>query len=291
MAYSAQVLEVMIASPSDVVRERQIAQEVIRDWNVAHSRTFQVVLEPVVWESHGTPELGGRPQGIINKQLLAGCDILVGVFWSRIGTPTGKSIGGSVEEIEKHHANGKPTMVYFSLCSVPEDQIDPQQIEGVRAFRKQIKGMGLIQTYSTLEEFRTSFARHLASVLNENEYIRKIRLAAGLAELSDVHPTRASASAMEDQSLSPEAEQLVLAASEDHFGLITVIEHSNGMFIKSHQKTFGNGDHRVQARWKAALQELEVHELVRQQGFSGNVFEITDRGYQVADELKSSEGR
>jgi hypothetical protein len=40
------------------------------------------------WEVNAVPELGGRPQGIINKQLLEDADILIGIFAS-----SGESVG------------------------------------------------------------------------------------------------------------------------------------------------------------------------------------------------------
>ena len=114
MAYRADVYRVMIASPSDVPQERQLVREVIHEWNSVHSEAEGNVLMPIGWETHASPVMGDRPQEIINKQVLKNCDLLVAVFWTRIGSPTGASPSGSVEEIEEHLAAGKPTMIYFS---------------------------------------------------------------------------------------------------------------------------------------------------------------------------------
>lgn len=81
----------MIASPSDVANERQVIRNVIQEWNFTHSEDKNIVLMPVGWESHSTPSMGDRPQAILNKQVLAGCDLLIAVFWTKLGTPTGKS--------------------------------------------------------------------------------------------------------------------------------------------------------------------------------------------------------
>ena len=51
--------------------------------------------------THTTPEMGNDPQTLINKQILEDCDLLLGVFWTKIGTETEKYPSGSVEEIEK----------------------------------------------------------------------------------------------------------------------------------------------------------------------------------------------
>ena len=44
MSYMATVLKVMLASPSDVSQEIQIARSVIQEWNVVHAEDRNVVL-------------------------------------------------------------------------------------------------------------------------------------------------------------------------------------------------------------------------------------------------------
>ena len=55
-----------------------------------------------------------RPQAAINAQLVSRCDILLGLFWTKIGTSTGIAESGTVEEIDQCVASGKPTLLYFS---------------------------------------------------------------------------------------------------------------------------------------------------------------------------------
>src|SRR6266542_3337212 len=124
MSYRAKVVKVMIASPSDVGAERQVIRNVIQEWNNAHAEDKNIVLMPVGWESHSAPTLGGRPQAIINKQVLADCDLLIAVFWTKVGTPTGKAVSGTVEEIEEHVKAKKPAMIYFSAAPFPLDLVD-----------------------------------------------------------------------------------------------------------------------------------------------------------------------
>ena len=76
MSFLATVYKVMIASPGDVSSERSIIREVVYEWNVINSDTNNTVLLPVGWETHSSPDMGDRPQAIINKQILNGCDLL-----------------------------------------------------------------------------------------------------------------------------------------------------------------------------------------------------------------------
>lgn len=95
MSYQATVYRIFIASPSDVVEEREVIPKVIHSWNAANSLYHKVMLEPVKSETHATPEMGDRAQAIINKQLVEKCDILIGVFRTRLGTPTGEAESGT----------------------------------------------------------------------------------------------------------------------------------------------------------------------------------------------------
>jgi len=90
MPYSATVYRVLVASPSDVVDERRAIPEIIHQWNRENSFSSKRVLEAVKWETHCTPEMGDRPQEIVNRQVVRDCDILIGVFWTRLGSPNGK---------------------------------------------------------------------------------------------------------------------------------------------------------------------------------------------------------
>ena len=89
---------------------------------------------PLGWETHATPEMGDRPQAIINGQLLKKADLLIAIFWTRIGSPTGAAKSGTVEEIEEHIGAGKPAMIYFSSAPVRPDSIDEKQYSALREF-------------------------------------------------------------------------------------------------------------------------------------------------------------
>src|SRR5256885_16890523 len=108
MSFKSEPYKVLIAPPSDLVEERQVATEAVNDWNAQHAAAESVVLLPVKWETHATPRAGVRPQGVINRQLVHGCDILVGMFWTKLGTSTGEAESGTIEEIDQFVAAGKP---------------------------------------------------------------------------------------------------------------------------------------------------------------------------------------
>ena len=175
VAYIATVIPVMIASPGDVLSERNVAREVLHDWNSIHSLTTKTILTPVGWDSHISPDLGGRPQKLINERVLKDCDLLVGIFWTRLGTPTGTSESGTVEEIKTHIAEGKPAMVYFSDAPVAPASLNPAQFEALGKFKAWCQQEGLISRYDNVPDFQTKFARELQIQMNTHPFLKKLR--------------------------------------------------------------------------------------------------------------------
>ena len=167
MPYTAEIFRIFIASPGDVAQERETIRSVVWDWNAINAASRGMFLEPVGWETHSVPELGERPQAIINKQILNDADLLVAVFWTRLGTATGSHPSGTVEEIEEHLAAGKPAMIYFSDTPVRPDSVDDVQFKALREFKQQLQKRGLVESYSTLSEFTQKFTRQLHRTLND----------------------------------------------------------------------------------------------------------------------------
>lgn len=165
MSYDAKVCRVLFASPRDLSRERAAFPEVIQAWNATHSANARVVLLPLLWEIDVVPEMGDRPQAIINRQIVDDCDILVGAFWRRLGTPTGIAESGTVEEIEEVIQSGKPVMLYFSSRPVAPDKIDVDQYTRLREFKKKIAKRGVTDRYESVTQFREKLMRHLSAAV------------------------------------------------------------------------------------------------------------------------------
>ena len=167
MSYQATVHRVLIASPSDVVDERRAIPEIILQWNRDNGFSLKTILEAVKWETHCTPEMGDRPQEIVNRQVVRDCDILVGVFWTRLGSPTGKQESGTVEEIQEFIATGKPVLLYFSKMPVAPDSLDAAQWDRLKAFRKDCESKGLYYTYDSIDELRDLLRSHLGRTIQK----------------------------------------------------------------------------------------------------------------------------
>lgn len=275
MSYIAKTFNVMIASPGDVASERSIARDVVYEWNAVHSNARKIVLLPIGWESHSSPEMGGSPQAIINNQILERCDLMVGVFWTRIGTATDKYASGTVEEIERHIQAGKPSMLYFSSQPVAMDTVDLDQIVKLKAFKESCQGRGLYEGYDSYSDFRTKFYRHLQLKVNEHP----------LFESSDPEiEIKVTESNTKLPSLSPEARILLKEASLDPQGNILYVRYIGGTDIQTNGKNvIPSSERREVAKWEQALKELVNLELVVARGHKGEIFEVSNLGYQIAD--------
>ncbi len=166
MSSKATVYKILIASPTDVEEERKVIPDIIKYWNTVNSDHYGVILDPILYETHTTPEMGDRPQAIINKQLLKKCDILVGVFWTRLGTPTGKAESGTVEEIEEFIKAGKPVSLYFSSIPIAPESIDTEQYTKLSHVKKQYEKRGLIVSYKSVDDFKTKLLMDITQKIN-----------------------------------------------------------------------------------------------------------------------------
>lgn len=88
-------------------------------------------------------------------------------------------------------------------------------------------------------------------------------------------------------NLSPEARTLLIEASQDRNG--TIIYHksySHTLFQTNDKELCQDQSARSVARWKGALETLLNHKLLEDRGHKGQVLNLTDRGFEVADLLK-----
>jgi hypothetical protein len=272
MPFTATVLKIMIASPSDVSNERKIIHDVIHEWNAVNSLDRKVILQPVGWDTHATPQMGDRPQAIINKQVLNGCDLLIAVFWTRIGTSTKFAASGTVEEIEEHlKANGE-ALIYFSSAPVRLDSVEQDQYDALQAFKRVVSERGLIQQYEDLNSFKSLVSRQLAQTV--------IRM------LSELNIPSMQVNSVRQIVLSAEAKKILFAAAKSSDGVIMHMHMLHGFMLQTNEEHFvETGDPRSEAQGIAAIKELIEAGLVEDRTGNGNVLNVTNSGYAEAAQL------
>jgi hypothetical protein len=167
MGFRASAYRVMIASPSDVLPERDFIEKVIVAWNDEHSEERGVVFLPVRWE-RASPRQGAPGQDVVNEDLVDISDVLIGVFWQSVGRPTRTSPSGSVEEVRRFSAAGKLHCVLFKRP--PDPPPDTDQYRALQGFKQEVHAhegdlVGLSRTFADDTQLQAIVHRYLTDTL------------------------------------------------------------------------------------------------------------------------------
>lgn len=88
--------------------------------------------------------------------------------------------------------------------------------------------------------------------------------------------------------LTHEAATLLLTATEDPHGSIIHARYLGGDEIQTNGKSFIEGNNpRSRAVWEGALKDLVNYALVEGLGYKGEIYQVTNEGYKVAELLKN----
>lgn len=165
------VLQILVASPSDVAEERALLESIVGELNRIWSSSLGISFELLVWEKRVRPGFDDDPQAVINTQIPNDYDVFIGIFWSRLGTPTGRAASGTVEEFERalgrFEASGRvpEIMIYFKDAPLSPSKIDGAQLMALQDFRSSVSARGgLYSTFEDLAGFEASVRAHLSAI-------------------------------------------------------------------------------------------------------------------------------
>lgn len=187
MSDRVRLVRVFLSSPSDVADERALARQTLQDLNYDPLLRGAVTFEAVAWDSLGAPGLEADrvPQRAIEAglPLPSQCDIFVGIFWARMGTPfemNGQHYrSGTVYELEDaRKSNRTRVLIYRRGEAVQFDPADPRfeercaqwnQVEDLFAeFRGEGDApIGGYNGYQTPSEFAKLLADHIKHILKQ----------------------------------------------------------------------------------------------------------------------------
>lgn len=146
------------------------------------------------------------------------------------------------------------------------------------------------ELFGQKEEELIDRARRDDEIANIEDEEVKQRLVSELAALraerdklsSLVSSTRASA---DPNVLSKESVSLIKAAANNKRGTIMTPRTLNGRSINAGDSVFGDRDAKSYALYESALEELEVQGYVKPKGSKREIFELTHKGWQIAESL------
>lgn len=166
MSYNSKIFELLLISPSDVVAERDQIQKVVEEWNNEHARRRKVRVVVRRWEHDARSELGDDPQKLINNQIVHDSDMAIGVFWSKLGTPTTTAKSGSAEEIEIMANNNKPVAIFFSKKSYPND-VDIEGLAEIRKYKDSLRKLGVVFDFDSTAGLEKLSRQHITSMVDK----------------------------------------------------------------------------------------------------------------------------
>lgn len=170
--FQANVINIMIAGPSDVSSEVESVKTVIYEWNELNASTYNMVLRPIHWKTSSFPSLlCDDGQTAINKQLVETSDVLICLFGQRLGSPTPRAKSGTVEEIELHRKSGKEVMVFFK--ETIDADCDEAQFTALREFKAYLREKGLLGAYKDAVNLKDEVRRVLN--LFVNNFVRTLQ--------------------------------------------------------------------------------------------------------------------
>lgn len=163
------LLKVFIASPGDIIQERNAVEQIIYKWNIENTDRKKVVLLPIRWENNSIPTYTENMSGqaILNQQIVENSDILIAIFGHKLGSPVDGYESGTVAEIDYFYNKvGDKVGVFFV-----EKNIEPnlaheysRVVEYKQSLEREKKG--LYKSYSE-EEVRRFLTYKVEEVIND----------------------------------------------------------------------------------------------------------------------------
>src|SRR5215831_11799233 len=175
MGEKRDILRVVVASPGDVQAERNCLPAVIDEINRDMARDQGLHLELARWETDAYPGFHPEgPQGLIDPILrIEECDVLVGIFWKRFGTPTAEAGSGTEHEFLRAYAAWQQyrrpqIMVYFNRRDPKlRSTADLAQYAQVLQFQERFPREGLWWSYNGKAQFERLVRNHLTQFLRQ----------------------------------------------------------------------------------------------------------------------------
>ena len=153
-------------------------------------------------------------------------------------------------------------------------------------------------TFALIRSLNKAFANpHDEGLLRGNfdsrwlEFEQALTRVLAMEAVSPADFVETEADVLAGYKLSAEARKLlVTAAAAD--GMVLYIRSDKGRNTQAGRQVLNEPHNpRSEAMWEQAIRDLVAHDLLRETAYQSHVFEVTAKGYEVADVLQKQEGR
>lgn len=171
--HQAHILRIVVASPSDVQAERNVLPGVVEELNHGIARERGLQLNITRWEENAYAGFHPEgPQGLIDAILrIEDCDIFIGIFWKRFGTPVHDAKSGTEHEFRRAYETWQQKrrphiMMYFNQRAyAPKTAAETEQWGPVLQFRENFPKQGLWWPYNGRAQFERLVRRQLTQLI------------------------------------------------------------------------------------------------------------------------------
>lgn len=168
MGKQVEKYDLLISCPGDVEEYVNLLKEKIDDFNRLYGRNNNIYIESRYWRNDSFSESGGKPQELLNSQIVDDADFAVAVFWTRFGTPTENYGSGVEEEVERMLNNGKQIFLYFMDKPISPSSLNFKDYSKIKKFRERYKNCGIYKVADSEENLAKIFREDL-----ERYFIKK----------------------------------------------------------------------------------------------------------------------
>ncbi|GGK15521.1 hypothetical protein GCM10007962_07240 [Yeosuana aromativorans] len=182
-------IKLFVSCPSDIVDELDSVKLVVEDINKTMGEQNSYVLKLLNWKTDTYTQIGSDAQEVINNQIESQYDILVGLVWLKLGTPTKRDKSGTVEEINRALKNNEKEQLIYFKTAPPTDitKINPEELKKINQFKNELGDKGVLyHEFSSTTKFESLFRIQLTKLIYDklsNKDITKNADSRGLSEI------------------------------------------------------------------------------------------------------------
>jgi len=159
-----------VASPSDLVEERQAVDDIVKELNLTYGSPNNLMIEVLKWETHSAPGISNyHPQEIINQDIGNEYDLFLGLLWKKFGTETKSADSGTEEEFllaYNRFKEGKANfqILFYFKTAPPKtmNDINWRELQKIDNFKNSISEKNVLYwEFDTIENLKNLLRLHI----------------------------------------------------------------------------------------------------------------------------------
>lgn len=160
-------INLFISCPGDIKDELNSIEVIVKEFNKTFGKISNFTIQIVHWNEDTYTDIGEDGQDIINNQI--DYDILIGIIWMRLGTPTKREKSGTVEEIKRAINNSKKQQLVYFKTATPSNlnSINTSELNDVMLFKQELSEKLLYKEFESVEKFETLFRLNLSNLIKD----------------------------------------------------------------------------------------------------------------------------